>query len=141
MLNGVLNSLRMDSNRLIRSLLLHDAYKEFDTFSCSRKKETVAKGASQSAKYIAEKGSGSLESIHNLYHALIGGNAEKLDPPYDPKDETNRFVLGGGGGHMSEVSTAAFDPIFVSVLLLLPRKPRLTAHSGCTMGEHKSAYL
>jgi len=57
---------------------------------------------------LIHKASGSLEALHNLYHGLIGGNTAR--------DGTSggKPIIGRGGGHMSEVSVAAFDPIFVS---------------------------
>ncbi|KAI0482566.1 hypothetical protein GGR56DRAFT_620540 [Xylariaceae sp. FL0804] len=107
MLNNVLNALRMDSNRLVMSFLLHKTYDDYEIFASSQTKEELLPDASKWARYLAEKGSGSLEGLHNNYHAFIGGNSTMQDG-----DGQKRFIAGGGGGHMSQVSTAAFDPIF-----------------------------
>lgn len=129
LLNRVLNTLRMDSNRIAVAFLLEEPYATYDVFasnSCPKKGYT---SDTEEGKYMEEKkASGSLESLHNLYHALIGGNATIKR---GGKEET---LVGGGGGHMSQVSTAAFDPVFVStapslaLVLPIPSPRSITLH-------------
>ena len=108
LLNQVLNALRMDSNRLALAFLLNEAYNEYDVFASNETKKEGYTSHTEAGTYMEVKASGSLESLHNLYHALVGGNAKIK------RGGEDELVVGGGGGHMSQVSTAAFDPVFVS---------------------------
>ena len=100
--NIILNSLRMDTNRVALHMMGDPAYDDYDTFACIRDQhlpfpsETDGKKGKQ-AHEIWDAASGSLEALHGLYHGLIGG-----------------FNIKGikTGGHMTEVPVAAFDPIF-----------------------------
>ncbi|KAK8060693.1 Tyrosinase [Apiospora saccharicola] len=106
LLNQVLNTLRMDSNRLALAFLLNEAYNEYDVFASNETKKEGYTSHTEAGTYMEVKASGSLESLHNLYHALVGGNAKIK------RGGEDELIVGGGGGHMSQVSTAAFDPVF-----------------------------
>ncbi|KAK8054725.1 Tyrosinase, partial [Apiospora phragmitis] len=106
LLNQVLNALRMDSNRLAQAFLLDEAYNEYDVFASNESRKEGYTSNTDAGRYMDEKASGSLESLHNLYHGLIGGN------PKIKRGDNDEIIVGGGGGHMSQMSTAAFDPVF-----------------------------
>ena len=100
----------MDTNRLVLSMMDANVYGDYDVFSTNKlhkkpppqPKEVIA---TNTGKAIWSWPSGSLEAIHGLYHGLIGG---------DGLSDSSQMDVGAGGGHMSRVATAAFDPIFVS---------------------------
>ena len=108
-MNRVLNELRMDSNRLVLQMLEDKAYSQYDVFACNRYSEptvTPPSGSTKKAtKLVHEWCSGSIESLHNTYHVIIGG------PPFPAN--------GNHGGHMSRISISAFDPVFVSLTRIL----------------------
>ncbi|KAK8085550.1 hypothetical protein PG997_006821 [Apiospora hydei] len=106
LLNQVLNTLRMDSNRLALAFLLSEAYNDWDLFASNSTPKEGYTSDTEAGDYMKLKASGSLESLHNLYHGLIGGN------PKIQRGANEEILVGGGGGHMSKVSTAAFDPVF-----------------------------
>lgn len=93
-MNKKLNELRMDANRYLLDLVSQSYYKSYDVFAS----QGVPGGSGRSALKDPDHAkatrqafnfSGSLESIHGLYH-----------------------VLSGGAGHMGRVALAAYDPIF-----------------------------
>ena len=101
--------MRMDANRLVLTMIEDDIYRNYDKFACSRQVERpenlpkdVLKTAAGNLTWTWP--SGSLESLHGLYHGLAGGAGGIPG-------------TGAGGGHMSRVATAAFDPIFVSIAM------------------------
>ena len=64
----------MDSNHLALAFLLNEAYNEYDVFasnSCLKKGHTSNTDA---GRFMDDETSGSLKSLHNFYHDLIGGN-------------------------------------------------------------------
>lgn len=75
-LNSVLNELRMDSNRIAVTMVTNSIYGNYDIFSTNRFNRPTLPQPSPNApnpEKIAFGASGSLESIHGLYHVLIGG--------------------------------------------------------------------
>ncbi|KAK3717680.1 hypothetical protein LTR37_005747 [Vermiconidia calcicola] len=74
-INNAVNKAREPNAGQLLNMISDDVYDRYETFAFQ--------GSSPGA-------SGSLESVHGLYHVLIGGQ----------------------GGHMSSVPVAAFDPIF-----------------------------
>ena len=90
-LNKVMNELRMDTNRLVLTMVKDPGYDRYINFATSGTFVKTPAGP---------KPSGSLEALHNNYHVMLGGfpNPGELV----------------GGGHMSRVPLSAFDPIFVS---------------------------
>ena len=104
-MNTVLNELRMDSNRLMLSMLEDKLYARYDAFATGRTekgRQLIPPGTpSKATKWIYGWPSGSLEMFHGAYHVAVGGC------PFPPYIQ---------GGHMSRVSVAAFDPVFVSFI-------------------------
>ncbi|CVL03756.1 related to tyrosinase precursor (monophenol monooxygenase) [Fusarium mangiferae] len=86
-MNDKLNSIREDEIRLCLSLIEDEVYRNFRTFSTN----AVLPKAKQQPESTLENASGSIEDFHGKYHGYIGGFRS---------------------GHMSFISTAAFDPIF-----------------------------
>ncbi|KAH7232954.1 common central domain of tyrosinase-domain-containing protein [Fusarium tricinctum] len=84
-MNNRLNTVREDQIRLCLALIEDKVYRNFRTFSTN----AVLPKANEQPEANLEKASGSIEDFHGKYHAIIGGT-----------------------GHMSFISTAAFDPIF-----------------------------
>ncbi|CAJ0543941.1 Ff.00g040030.m01.CDS01 [Fusarium sp. VM40] len=84
-MNNRLNSVREDHIRLCLALMEDEVYRNFRTFSTN----AVLPKANEKPEANVEEASGSIEDFHGGYHGTIGGN-----------------------GHMSFISTAAFDPIF-----------------------------
>jgi tyrosinase len=84
-MNNRLNTVREDHIRLCLALIEDEVYRNFRTFSTN----AVLPKANEQPEANLEKASGSIEDFHGKYHAIIGGT-----------------------GHMSFISTAAFDPIF-----------------------------
>ena len=90
-MNDGLNIVRADSCRIVLSMMTNSAYDDYNTFATSR--QPIGQGPGRDA--VAERrdfhrgASGSLEALHGQYHGLVAG-----------------------GGHMSAVGCAAFDPIF-----------------------------
>ena len=80
-LNKALNEIREDYVRLSLNFIENGIYDDYYVFA--------QQGASVKDPQDGKTASGSLESIHNNYHDLLGT-----------------------GGNMSYVETAAFDPIF-----------------------------
>ncbi|KAK7963576.1 tyrosinase precursor (monophenol monooxygenase) [Apiospora saccharicola] len=120
-LNEILNIFRMDCNRVMVRFMTDDSYSDYERFCSVRKgydsvlpghtdfvqlTSTGDDGDSPGDIVSSERVSGSLEGLHNLYHRLIGGDCPKLKDGYTYVDR--------GGGHMSKVPVAAFDPIFWS---------------------------
>ena len=103
-MNSVLNELRMDSNRLVLTMLEDKAYNQYDLFSTNRAGvrpiPEPPTNATEAEKYVYDWPSGSVEALHGLYHVMIGG-CPISQPPIP-------------GNHMSRVAVAAFDPVFVS---------------------------
>ncbi|KAK7753914.1 hypothetical protein SLS62_004012 [Diatrype stigma] len=98
-MNLVLNSLRMDSNRLALNMVGDKVYGQYESFATNKGGANSNWPNDPSATEIMKVWpSGSLESLHGLYHGLIGGSSI-------PRSK-------GQGGHMSRVATAAFDPVF-----------------------------
>ncbi len=119
-LNSVINELRMDSNRLVLTMMEDDIYNNFEIFATNASsKRTPQKPVS--TKNASKRPSGSLEAVHGFYHVMVGGYPHQ-----------NKRI---GGGHMSRVSLAAFDPVFVSPSSSF--KPGILADnsSGYIIGE------
>ena len=103
-MNQVLNELRMDSNRLMITMLNDAVYGTYDDFATGAKNPRAnptpkVQNPTEVTKEVRDWPSGSLESLHGLYHGMLGGFAKGVDD---------------AGGHMSRVGVAAFDPVFVS---------------------------
>lgn len=97
--------MRMDTNRLVLTMIEDNAYGNYDRFASNGQPPEPGSlpqrvVGTASGERTWDRPSGSLEALHGLYHLLTGGTALP--------------GTGGGGGHMSEVPVAAFDPIFVS---------------------------
>ena len=123
-MNNVLNELRMDSNRLVLTMLEDPIYFEYDTFaSAGVPVGRLPPKTDQSARAKVIRASGNLEALHGLYHGAIGGIGQPLLP----------------GGHMTRISVAAFDPVFVSLNVITDPLPVKLANpfSGCIMGKQQ----
>ena len=102
-MNSVLNELRMDSNRLVLTMLEDKTYGKYDAFATTRqgpKAEPPPGSVKAATKFVYSWPSGSLEALHGMYHVVVGGS------PFPRR--------GIPGGHMTRVSVAAFDPVFVT---------------------------
>lgn len=102
-MNSVLNELRMDSNRLVLTMLGDKLYGKYDAFATNRqgpKAKAPSGSVKEATKFVYDWPSGSLEALHGLYHVVVGGS------PFPRRNIP--------GGHMTRVSVAAFDPVFVS---------------------------
>lgn len=93
-LNKTLNEFRMDANRYLLDLISQPYYKSYDIFATQGRPGGSGRSAPKDkvhpqASTNAFGSSGSLESMHGLYHGLCGS-----------------------GGHMGRVAVAAYDPIF-----------------------------
>lgn len=86
------------------TMLSDKPYESYDTFSTNKAHVPGAKmpNDTANAKWVWQESgaSGSLEALHGNYHGLVGGDSG---------------ITGGGGGHLSRVPSAAFDPVFVSM--------------------------
>lgn len=80
-LNGAINEQREDTIRLSLNFVENGPYDDYKTYATA--------GTSFTDHFDGKTASGSLESVHGMYHGSIGW-----------------------GGHMGSVTTAAFDPIF-----------------------------
>ena len=104
-MNRVLNGLRMDSNRLVLQMLQDKAYSRYDVFANNQfgapPVDPPSGSTKEATKWIYDWPSGSIEALHGAYHVIVGGS------PFPAKEIP--------GGHMTRVSTAAFDPVFVSL--------------------------
>ena len=103
-MNSVLNELRMDSNRLVLTMLEDPIYGQYDAFATNRSGPTAKPppgSTKEAAAFVYDWPSGSIEALHGMYHVVVGG------APF-PRHSIP-------GGHMTRVSVAAFDPVFVSL--------------------------
>jgi tyrosinase len=82
-MNQFLQMFRAPNIEYLLDMMEKEEYKNYSNFAATGRK----KDGSPCDTPLAN---GSLEGLHNRYHLLIGGT----------------------GGHMSRVPTAAFDPIF-----------------------------
>ena len=102
MMNQVINELRMDSNRLVLTMMEDEIYGYYDGFASGAKQQNPIPeppNQSKATEFVRSWPSGSLESLHGMYHVLVGGFG----------------AYNEAGGHMSRVGVAAFDPVFVSL--------------------------
>ncbi|KAI9663307.1 MAG: hypothetical protein M1831_002591 [Alyxoria varia] len=90
-MNNLLNEFRMDSNRFALTMLGDAIYNPFEAFSYNG---SDRRKPFQTQKEQMLKANGNLESLHGLYHGLVGG------------------FFDGVVGHMTAVPVAAFDPVF-----------------------------
>lgn len=89
-LNQAVNEVREDAVRIALVMMEDGPYSPYAQMATNKTTATDP--------IYGDDASGSLEDVHNGMHNFIGG---------DPYKKENRSI-----GHMMEVSTAAFDPIF-----------------------------